>query len=95
MGLITRDCAAELQAMSAASWGWLLFLSLGCTVLGYYLYSKGLEGLGASIAAFYIYLIAPIALFWGWLILGEAINAALLLGTGMILAGLMAAGWKA
>ncbi len=94
LGLACGDCAEELKAMSAAGWWWMLFLSLGCTVLGYFLYAKGLEGLGASQSAFYIYLVAPIALFWGWAILGEKLNAALLGGTVLILAGLVSVGWE-
>lgn len=94
MGFAPGDCVGELRSMSAAGWAWMLFLSLGCTVLGYFLYAKGLEGLGASQSAFYIYLIAPIALFWGWLILGETLNAAIFAGTAMILAGLVSVGWE-
>ncbi len=94
LALTRGECVGELREVSVAGWGWLLFLGLGCTVLGYLLYSKGLEGLGAGQAAFYIYLIAPISLFWGWLLLEERVNAGLLLGTGMILAGLAAVGWE-
>ncbi|MEW6555205.1 MAG: DMT family transporter [Actinomycetota bacterium] len=94
LGLTGGGFVAEVKVLSAAGWAWMLFLSLGCTVLGYFLYAKGLEGLGASLSAFYIYLIAPIALFWGWLILGEALNAAVLAGTAMILAGLVSVGWE-
>ena len=54
---------------------------------------KGLEGLGASVTAFYIYLIPPISLFWGWAILGETLNPAIIVGTVMILLGLLAVGW--
>ena len=94
VGFLGSDFVGEMKSLSAAGWAWMVFLSLGCTVLGYFLYAKGLEGLGASLSAFYIYLIAPIALFWGWLILGEALNAAILAGTAMILAGLMSVGWE-
>ncbi|MBC7230347.1 MAG: DMT family transporter [Actinobacteria bacterium] len=94
LGVIARDLSSGMASLSRAGWGWLAFLSLGCTVLGYQLYSKGLEGLGASQASFYIYLVAPIALFWGWALLGEEVNAALLLGTAMILAGLACVGWE-
>lgn len=90
--LACGDCAGELRGLSAAGWGWLLFLGLGCTVVGYLLYSTGLEGLGAAQAAFYLYLIAPISLFWGWLLLEERVNAGLLAGTALILAGLLAVG---
>lgn len=83
----------ELAGMSASNWGWLVFLGLGSTVLGYLLYGKGLEGLGATAAAFYTYLIPPISLFWGWAILGETLNAAIFLGMAMILSGLAAVGW--
>jgi drug/metabolite transporter (DMT)-like permease len=88
--LFFGGCARELRALSAAGWGWLIFLGLGSTVIGYFLYAKGIEGLGATVAAYYTYLIAPIALFWGWAILGEYINLAIVLGTAMILLGLLA-----
>lgn len=90
--LACGDCAGEIKGMSAQAWGWLLFLGLGCTVIGYLLYSKGLEGLGAAQAAFYLYLIAPISLFWGWTLLDERVNVGLLGGTALILAGLLAVG---
>jgi len=80
----------ELRAIPATAWGWLLFLGLGSTVLGYFLYNKGIEGLGATLAAYYLYLIAPISLFWGWAILGESINLAIIVGAAMILLGLLA-----
>lgn len=88
--LLSGGCMTELRAVTAGGWAWLLFLGLGSTVIGYFLYAKGIEGLGATVAAYYTYLIAPIALFWGWAILGESINPAILLGTGMILLGLLA-----
>jgi len=91
--LISDELLRELGAMSASSWGWLLFLGLVSTALGYVMYVKGLEGLGASVTAFYIYLIPPISLFWGWVILGETLNPAIIVGTVMILMGLMSVGW--
>ncbi len=94
LGVFAPDFSSGMASLSPAGWGWLVFLGLGCTVLGYQLYSKGLEGLGASQAAFYIYLVAPIALFWGWALLEEEVNAALLLGMAMILAGLACVGWE-
>jgi len=92
--LIRKGFFEDLGTMSAAAWWWLVFLALGCTVLGYFLYSKGLEGLGVTVTAFYIYLIPPISLFWAWLILGETLNASILVGTALILAGLAAVGWE-
>ena len=80
----------DLQVLSAASWSWLVFLGVGSTVVGYFLYNTGVRGLGATVAAYYTYLIAPISLFWGWIILGETINLAILAGAAMIIAGLLA-----
>jgi drug/metabolite transporter (DMT)-like permease len=91
--LIGGEFWRELGVMSASSWGWLLFLGLVSTALGYFIYVKGLEGLGASVTAFYIYLIPPISLFWGWVILDETLNQAIIAGTAMILLGLLAVGW--
>lgn len=92
--LIRCNFFEELHGMSASSWGWLVFLALASTVLGYLLYAKGLEGLGATVTAYYIYLIPPISLFWGWIILKETLNPAMILGTSVILAGLVAVGWE-
>lgn len=92
--LVAGSRVGEIGGLSGNGWAWLVFLSLGSTVIGYFLYVKGLEGLGATVAAFYTYLIAPISLFWGWILLGEEINPAIILGTAMILVGLVAVGWK-
>ncbi len=83
-------CRQDLRVLSAASWGWLIFLGVGSTVIGYFLYAAGVKGLGATVAAYYTYLIAPISLFWGWIILGEAINLGIVLGAAMIILGLLA-----
>ncbi|MDY6796136.1 MAG: DMT family transporter [Actinomycetota bacterium] len=80
----------DLQGLSGAGWGWLLFLGLGSTVVGYVMYVKAVEGLGTSVAAFYLYFISPISLLWAWIILGESINLAIVGGTVMIIAGLLA-----
>lgn len=93
--LFWGGCVGELRDLSGAGWAWLVFLGLGSTVAGYLLYSNGIEGLGATVAAYYTYLIAPIALFWGWAILDESINSAILLGTAMIIIGLLAVSRKA
>ncbi|MDI6874376.1 DMT family transporter [Candidatus Solincola sp.] len=92
LALACGDCARQVRDISGEGWAWLAFLGLGCTVAGYLLYSWGLEGLGATQAAFYTYLIAPISLFWGWAWLGERVNAGLFLGTALILVGLAAVG---
>jgi len=91
--LIGNEFLREMGAMSASGWVWMLFLGLVSTALGYFMYVKGLEGLGASVTAFYIYLVPPISLFWGWAILGERLNAGIIVGTAMILVGLAAVGW--
>ncbi|MBN2027457.1 MAG: DMT family transporter [Actinobacteria bacterium] len=88
--LAAGGCRQDLGTLSASSWGWLIFLGLGSTVIGYFLYAAGVRGLGATVAAYYTYLIAPIAMFWGWILLGETINAAILLGAAMIIMGLLA-----
>ncbi len=90
--LVRGSFLRELRGMSAKGWGWLIFLGLACTVLGYLLYGKGVEGLGATVAAFYVYLVPPVSLFWAWIILGESLNWATLAGTVLILAGLLAVG---
>jgi len=55
-------------------------------------YRKKRPSLSVGEWALAIYPVAPIALFWGWAVLGESVNAALLMGTAMILAGLLSVG---
>lgn len=85
--LLLVDLPGEISRLSAAGWAWLSFLGLGCTALGYLLYNRGVEVLGATTASLYIYLVAPFSVLWGCLLLGEPLTPGLAWGTAFVLAG--------
>ena len=83
------DLPGELSRLSGRGWAWLAFLSLGCTVLGYLLYHRGIEVLGPTTASLYLYLVAPFSVLWGWLLRGEPLTTGLAWGTALLLAGFL------
>jgi len=71
----------------AAAWGAVLALAVGGTALGYVLYFGLLDRVGATGAMATTYLIPLFGMIWGWIFLGEAATATMLMGCGFILAG--------
>ena len=65
---------AALGKLSGAAWGALLFLTLFNMFLCYILYNRAVRILGAATTASYQYLPPVIALFTGWLVLGESLT---------------------
>jgi drug/metabolite transporter (DMT)-like permease len=70
-------------------WGAVLFATLLSFVVAYVLWYRGLRALPPSQAAVYIYLVPVFGLLAAWLILGEALTPALLLGGAVILSGVV------
>jgi drug/metabolite transporter (DMT)-like permease len=75
----------------AAAWGSVLALAVGGTALGYVLYFRLLERAGPTSAMAVTYLIPLFGMVWGWMFLGEAATATMLIGCGFILAGVAVA----
>lgn len=81
-GLISAASTLTWQAWSA-----IVLLAVGSTVLGLLLWNVGLQGMSASRAGVYMYLVPLFGLLGGWLALGEAISLPMLAGGVLILAG--------
>lgn len=75
----------------AAAWGSVLALAVGGTALGYVLYFRLLANAGPTSAMAVTYLIPMFGMLWGWMFLGEAATATMLIGCGFILAGVAVA----
>ena len=75
-------------------YGWAAWLGLGvlCTSVAYLIYLFILSRAGATTASLVTYLFPAFALFWGWLLLGEALDPATLGGTLLIFIGVFLAG---
>lgn len=87
---ISDGAFTAMGSLSLTTWGAVLFLALFCTVLGYIFYNRSLQILGATTTMAYVYLIPVVAVFFGWLILGEAIHLELILGAAMVILGVVA-----
>jgi drug/metabolite transporter (DMT)-like permease len=76
-----------------AAWGALLFLAWGSTALAYAWYFDGVKALGAGAASGYITLVPVIGVMLSAVWLGERIDASMLVGGAMAVAGTAVMNW--
>lgn len=79
----------SISALSAAGWASMVFLAVGSTVLAYAWYFRGVAVLGAGTAASYISLVPLFGVASSVLVLGESIDASLLVGGALAVAGVV------
>jgi drug/metabolite transporter (DMT)-like permease len=72
---------------STEIWGWILFLAIFSTVLSYVWFAQGVDRLGPTAAATYVFLVPVFGILSGWLILDEKLGWSLLAGFILILIG--------
>jgi drug/metabolite transporter (DMT)-like permease len=85
---------ATIDSVTGASVGdaaLVLYLGLASTFLGYIGWNTGLRGLGATRAVTYTYLISPLAVLFGAVLLDEPLTAWLAVGGVLALGGVAAA----
>lgn len=85
------------QALAASGlvWANLLFLGVGATGLAFLWYHDGIQALGAPRASVFINLVPVFATLLSTALLGEAVGLPLLVGGGMVLAGVVLANRQA
>lgn len=66
---------------------WLVYLAAISTVLAYAWFAEGVDKIGATAAATYVYLVPFFGILSGVLLLGEAVGLALFAGLALILVG--------
>ena len=84
--------ALPLGAAQASSFGWeallaVLALGVGATAVAYLLYFGLIAGAGASRAILVTYLVPPLALLYGAVLLDEELTAVALTGLALVLTG--------
>lgn len=84
----TVDSVAGISLEDAAL---VLYLGVASTFLGYIGWNIGLRGLGATRAVTYTYLISPLAVLMGAVILDEPVTLWLAFGGALVLGGVAAA----
>lgn len=81
----------ELGEAHASSVGWAVYLGVFPTALAFTTWAYALARTTAGRMGATTYLVPPLAVFMGWLILGEVPPALALLGGGLCLAGVAVA----
>ncbi|HEX5758800.1 MAG TPA: DMT family transporter [Thermoanaerobaculia bacterium] len=79
----------ELPGLSAAGWGAVLFLGLGCSGLGYLLWYGALERLEVSRVAAFLYLEPFVTFAAAVLLLAEPVSATAVAGGLLVLASVL------
>ena len=69
----------------------VLYLGLASTFLGYIGWNTGLRGLGATRAVTYTFLISPLAVLFGAVLLDERVTLWLVVGGALVVGGVAAA----
>lgn len=78
-----------LSALDAAGWAWLAFLALLSTALGYAMWNQALKLRSASAVSAYVYFNPVVATLVGVLFLGESVTPFFLLGSALVLGGVI------
>jgi drug/metabolite transporter (DMT)-like permease len=68
-------------------WMGIVYLGFFGTVLGFIWYYEGIRAIGPTRASVFINFVPVSGIFFGWLILGEAVNFSLLAGALLVMAG--------
>ncbi len=88
---VTERSLGIIPYLSAASWVSILYLSFGSAGIAYLWYYEGIKIVGPSKASIFMNLEPAAAIFFGVLLLGETISAAILVGTALVLSGVFVA----
>ena len=81
----------ELPRASATSIGWVAYLALGPMAIGFVTWAYALARMTAGLMGSTTYLVPPVAVFLGWLLLGEVPVAASFAGGALCLCGVAVA----
>lgn len=68
-------------------WIGILYLGFFGTVLGFFWYYEGIRAIGPSRASVFINFVPVSGVFFGWLMLDEAVNLSLIAGAALVIAG--------
>jgi drug/metabolite transporter (DMT)-like permease len=78
---------SPLPAPTVVEWVSIVYLGAFSTVLAYVWFAIGIERLGPTAAASYVFLVPVFGVMTGWGLLGERIGASMLVGFALIVVG--------
>jgi drug/metabolite transporter (DMT)-like permease len=89
--LFVPACLENLHDLAGSfhtvDWLGILYLGFFGTVLGFFWYYEGIRAIGPSRASVFINFVPVSGVFFGWLLLGEAVNLSLILGAALVMSG--------
>ncbi len=77
----------EVSAYTLSDWFSISYLAVFGTVIGFFWYYQGIEKIGAMKAGVFINFVPVSAILISWIAAGESVTVYLLLGGGMVIAG--------
>ncbi len=81
----------EIGNLSASGWAWMAQLSVGSTLLGYFLFVWALARLEATKVAVFLYGVPVVAILSAWLILDEPLGLTVLAAAALVITGVVLA----
>lgn len=84
---LAMGLAGDVAAAGPAAWGLIAFFGILATGFGFSWYYEGVKAIGPTKAGVFINLVPVVAVFLGWLLLGEPLSRTLALGGGLVLGG--------
>lgn len=78
---------SEIFTMSTYGWFAILFLSITCSLLGYYLWLRVVAGVGATVTSSFLFAEPLITVIFAMTFAGETINASVVFGAALIFLG--------
>jgi drug/metabolite transporter (DMT)-like permease len=89
--------AAEIPRWGVLTWpvaAHVAYLGIGCSAIGYLLYSRALSVLGVAVSTVFVNLIPVVTVAAGFFALGDRLTPVQWLGATAVLAGVMLATWE-
>jgi drug/metabolite transporter (DMT)-like permease len=94
--LLRPSAFSALGSFGPEEWFALAYLSFGCTLAGYLLFTEGLRLVPASVANAYLLAVPPLSVVIGAVLLDESITAWVVAGAALIVSGIaLASGQRA
>lgn len=82
-----EDLPGLIGTFGALDWFGIVYLGFFGTVLGFFWYYEGIQAIGPSRASVFINFVPVSGVFFGWLLLGEAVNFSLIVGAALVMTG--------
>ncbi len=76
-----------VKSLGALQWAMMIFLSYGCTIIGYSIWTLALRRLPSSKVSVFVYLIPISSLIISATLMNEIVTAGMMVGAGLLLVG--------